>query len=306
MCTCVICTRTQIHTCQDLVHLDSSSPPGVPSRPLDSHWVSNVQSPCVCAYTHTYTHVQNLFFLTFPTTCVKNREDTDNTVISTSVKGNPPRQATSVLCGLDEPLHPCPPILMNKLSIHERTYTSCRGRVCRYVNWYEIQMPKLDMNLENRIYYTYHSTSALVMSDSVQEQDNHTLQIHPLQNNIHVSKVHCGGFFEPGASGLPYYCTSICVCSWCTWHPKCVDSKPKKKGKKSTLIRHEQVNFRIWARSKQGDFSPRACRVPQGSDHSFHGFRICQLFFNFVEIGCLPLEIWDQTTWSDLKIVGNC
>ena len=35
------------------------------------------------------------------------------------------------------------------------------------------------------------------------------IQIHPLpsQNNIHVSKVHCGSAFEPGASGLPYYCT---------------------------------------------------------------------------------------------------
>jgi len=28
-----------------------------------------------------------------------------------------------------------------------------------------------------------------------------------LQNNIHVSKVHCGSAFEPGASRLPYYCT---------------------------------------------------------------------------------------------------
>ena len=25
------------------------------------------------------------------------------------------------------------------------------------------------------------------------------------------SRVHCGSVFEPGASGLPYYCTSICV-----------------------------------------------------------------------------------------------
>jgi len=37
------------------------------------------------------------------------------------------------------------------------------------------------------------------------------IQIHSLQNNIHVSKVHCGSAFEPGASGLPYYCASICV-----------------------------------------------------------------------------------------------
>jgi len=26
-----------------------------------------------------------------------------------------------------------------------------------------------------------------------------------------VSKVQCGSAFEPGASGLPYYCTSICA-----------------------------------------------------------------------------------------------
>jgi len=42
-------------------------------------------------------------------------------------------------------------------------------------------------------------------------QSTPNIQIYPLQNNIHVSKVHCGSAFEPGASGLTYYCTSICV-----------------------------------------------------------------------------------------------
>jgi len=51
------------------------------------------------------------------------------------------------------------------------------------------------------------------------------MQIHPLQNNIRVSKVHCGSAFEPGASGLPYYCTSICACSCGTWRASSVDSK---------------------------------------------------------------------------------
>jgi len=38
------------------------------------------------------------------------------------------------------------------------------------------------------------------------------IQIHPLQNNIHVSKVHCGSAFEAGASGLPYFCAPpVCV-----------------------------------------------------------------------------------------------
>jgi len=43
--------------------------------------------------------------------------------------------------------------------------------------------------------------------------------------------VHCGSAFEPGASGLPYYCASICVRSCCTWRASCVDLKPKKEGK---------------------------------------------------------------------------
>ena len=42
--------------------------------------------------------------------------------------------------------------------------------------------------------------------------------------------IHCGSAFEPGASGLPYYCTSTCVRSWCNWRAGCVDSnRPKKK-----------------------------------------------------------------------------
>jgi len=36
-----------------------------------------------------------------------------------------------------------------------------------------------------------------------------------------------GSAFEPGASGLPYYCTSTCARSCCTWRATCVDSKPK-------------------------------------------------------------------------------
>jgi len=34
---------------------------------------------------------------------------------------------------------------------------------------------------------------------------------------------------EPGASGLPYYCTTICVRSCCNWRASCVDSTIKKK-----------------------------------------------------------------------------
>ena len=39
----------------------------------------------------------------------------------------------------------------------------------------------------------------------------------------------CGSAFEPGASGLPYYCTSLCSRSCYTWRARCVDSNPKKK-----------------------------------------------------------------------------
>jgi len=57
-----------------------------------------------------------------------------------------------------------------------------------------------------------------------------------LQNNNHKTKhnnhINCGSAFEPGTSGLPYYCASICVRSWCTWRGSSVDSKPNKKRKK--------------------------------------------------------------------------
>ena len=47
-----LCTHIRIHTCGDLVHLDSSGPPGVSSRPLGSHQSTpSVQCVCVCVYT---------------------------------------------------------------------------------------------------------------------------------------------------------------------------------------------------------------------------------------------------------------
>jgi len=54
-----------------------------------------------------------------------------------------------------------------------------------------------------------------------------------LQNNNlqtkHKNNNNCGSAFESGASGLPYYCTPICVRFGCTRLASCVDSKPKKK-----------------------------------------------------------------------------
>ena len=59
---CVICTHIRIYVCRDLVHLDSSGPPGVSSQLLGSHpstpgTTPSVQCMCVCAYTHTHTHI---------------------------------------------------------------------------------------------------------------------------------------------------------------------------------------------------------------------------------------------------------
>jgi len=68
----------------------------------------------------------------------------------------------------------------------------------RYLGWeFETQERKTDRPL-------------VIITIPIPES-THNIQIHPLQNNIHVSKVHCGSAFEPGASRLPYYCTSICL-----------------------------------------------------------------------------------------------
>ena len=53
----MLVTRIRIHICRDVVHLDSSGPPGVSSRPLGSHpSTPYVQCVCVCVYTHLHPH----------------------------------------------------------------------------------------------------------------------------------------------------------------------------------------------------------------------------------------------------------
>jgi len=47
------------------------------------------------------------------------------------------------------------------------------------------------------------------------------------QQNIKINTI-CVSAFEPGASWLPYYCTSICVRSWCNWRLLCGFKKKKK------------------------------------------------------------------------------
>ena len=75
----------------------------------------------------------------------------------------------------------------------------------------------------------------------------------PIYNNNHKTKhknnsvTNCGSAFEPGASGLPYYCTSICVRSWGNWRASCVDSKTKNK---STFSKH--LGPLEWARAETG------------------------------------------------------
>jgi len=55
--------------------------------------------------------------------------------------------------------------------------------------------------------------------------------------NKHKNNTHCGSALKPGASGLPYYCASICVRSWCDWRATSVDSKPTKKKKDCEMSR---------------------------------------------------------------------
>ena len=43
------------------------------------------------------------------------------------------------------------------------------------------------------------------------------------------SMVHCGSAFEPRTFGLPYYCTSIRVRSWCNWPANLWILNPQKK-----------------------------------------------------------------------------
>ena len=54
--------------------------------------------------------------------------------------------------------------------------------------------------------------------------------LHAYAFAIHsMDLVHYRSTFEPGASGLPYYCTSICVRSWCNWRSLWIPNQTKKK-----------------------------------------------------------------------------
>jgi len=81
-------TYIRIHICRDLVHLDSSGPPGISSRSLGSHRVPRLCIGRVCVRIHTHMP-------TYTTTRVKKYRNTDNTSILPSVKNDLPRQAIS-------------------------------------------------------------------------------------------------------------------------------------------------------------------------------------------------------------------
>jgi len=76
-----------------------------------------------------------------------------------------------------------------------------------------------------------------------------TLYTLPTYKYIHFNQHSCvrGLLWEchsirSGASGLAYYCTSICVRFGCTRRASCVDSKPKKK-KNSLDFHHLKEGF---------------------------------------------------------------
>ena len=91
-----------------------------------------------------------------------------------------------------------------------------------------------------------------------------------LQNNNHKTKYKdtttSGSAFEPGGSGLPYCCTTICVRSWCTWRASCVaKTKTKKNQEKS-------IGNPICGRRPEGGVPP-----PPGMD-DWYAFLISQFF----------------------------
>ena len=117
----------------------------------------------------------------------------------------------------------CVPAVLGALAVRiEKQKTKCHTKII---------MKERKNNTTNNynFYIHYQHTNRSLQNNIPHPKYNPNIRIHPLQNNIHVSKVHCGSAFEPGASRLPYYCTSTCVRSSCNWRASCVDSKPKKK-----------------------------------------------------------------------------
>jgi len=84
--------------------------------------------------------------------------------------------------------------------------------------------------------------------------------------------VHCASAFEPGASGLPYHCTSICVRSWCNcraslWIPN--QNKKPQKCVNAILTRQ------LWTCSQRSSMSAGSKRRAL---ENYFPERICHMF----------------------------
>ena len=83
------------------------------------------------------------------------------------------------------------------------------------------------------------------------------------------SMVHCRSAFEPGASGLPYYCTSICVHSWCNWRASLwIPNQKKYKNYRLNLIPLGTKLLEIPAQFPIGPGTLLQCQVPVRRDQT--------------------------------------
>jgi len=72
--------------------------------------------------------------------------------------------------------------------------------------------PGLSNNNHSHASIQYQHTNTSLQNNIPHFKHTPNIQIYSLQYEIRVSKVHCGSDFEPGDSGLPYYCTApVCV-----------------------------------------------------------------------------------------------
>jgi len=158
--------------------------------------------------------------------------------------------------------------------------------------------------------------------------------------HVHVFAIHsivyCGSAFEPGASGLPYYCASTCARSCCTWRASCVDSKPNKQNP-STWSQHTNIqihplqnNIHVSKFHRGSAFEPGAswlpyyCTPPVCGLDVLSGKTLKQLVHHtFKNFDCkmivVPLRLWlpllhpwlsgavlAQGTWTQIyKIIAS-
>ena len=101
--------------------------PSQVSRSLTPELTSEYPTCHVCVYVRIHTHTT---LYTPNSVNLKNRESTDRISIFPLVNNKVPLQHR-----LAESPRTRPPMLINKLCIHERTCTPCGWCISRYVNW---------------------------------------------------------------------------------------------------------------------------------------------------------------------------